>query len=148
MFDQLEANRKNGDQDDRDHHQPEVIANDGDIAEEVAGEDEDRRPDQGSDDVVDDELAVTHRPDAGDERRERAYDRDEAGEEDRLGAVLLVEPLRPHEIGPLEEANVILEHPWSETLSDPIVDRVPYDGRRGQQDEKDPHVQRTGRSEG
>ena len=39
-------------------------------------------------------FAVVHRPDAGHERRERADDRHEAGDDDRLAAVLLVERVR------------------------------------------------------
>ncbi len=73
-------------------------------------------------------LRVVHRPDAGHERGERADDGDEAGEDDRLAAVLLVEAVRAVEIFLLQEADLAAEGPRPDVGPDPVVDRVAEDG--------------------
>ena len=60
-------------------------------AEEVAEAGDADGPEEPADDVVGEEGAVVHLADAGEDRRERAHDRHEAGEHDRLGAVLVEE---------------------------------------------------------
>ena len=71
-----------------------LLLHDRQSAEEVAAEQERSTQATAADDVVDGERRVGHRADAGDERRERADDRHEAREDDRLAAVLLVELVR------------------------------------------------------
>src|SRR5262245_23591852 len=78
-----------GEDDDGDHReQVAVDAGDGLAEDEPEGGDP-HGPEEAADDVVGDEGAVLHAPDAGHDRGERAHDRDEAGQHDGLGPVLL-----------------------------------------------------------
>ena len=82
-------------------------ATDRQVAEQVAAEQEDRDPDERAGHVEHGEAACSDiRPTAGDEGREGADDGDEAGEEDRLAAVLLVEVLRLEQVIAVEEPGV------------------------------------------
>jgi hypothetical protein len=73
-------------------------------AEGVADERQARAPQDAPDDVVDREGAVLHAADAGDDGRERADDRHEAGQDDGLGAVLVEELLGGLDVLALEQA--------------------------------------------
>src|SRR5690606_40443710 len=59
-----------------------------------------------SSDLESEEARIMHAADAGHERRERADDRHEAREHDRLAAVPFVETLRAHEMLRSEERRV------------------------------------------
>ena len=63
-------------------------------------------PQDAADDVEDEERAVLHAADAGDDRRERPHDRHEAGQHEGLGAVLLEELVRLLDVLLLEQAGV------------------------------------------
>ena len=69
----------------------EVLLDEGQVPEEVAGEDADGDPEDPADDVVGEEVPVAHLPDPGHEGGEGADDGDEAGDDDGLAPVLLVE---------------------------------------------------------
>ena len=64
------------------------------------------RPQDGADDVVDEERAAVIVADAGHHRRERAHERHEAGDDDRLGAVLVEELCGASTYSLLEDARV------------------------------------------
>src|SRR4051812_36968973 len=68
----------------------EVIANDGNIAEEIAARHQAHYPQQGAGDVVQLEFGERHFRYAGDKWREGAHDRDEARQYDGLAAVVFV----------------------------------------------------------
>ena len=71
-------------------------------------------PADGADHVEGEKAPVPHLTDAGDERRERANDRHEARDDDRLTAVALVELLRSEEVLLVEEdASPRCETPWA-----------------------------------
>ena len=97
------------DRDDDDHHddEREVALDHRDVAEQVAPDDEDHDPGDAADDVVEDETAVVHAADPGDERRERADDRHEPGDDDGLPAVFFVEPVRALEVLPVQKARAL-----------------------------------------
>ena len=94
MPDVLDNGRHDGDHDDRDDDQAEVVLHDGQVAEEVTGEHTDEHPRDPADDVVGEELRVRHRPDARHKRRKGPDNRHEARDDDGLAAVLLVERMR------------------------------------------------------
>jgi hypothetical protein len=118
-----------------------------DVAAEVGGEGEGRCPHQAANDVVDDELAVGHGADPGDERGEGTDDRDETGEEDGLATVLGVERLRPLQVLPLQETDVVVDGARADAVADPVVDRVAQDGGESQKAEQHPGVERPGGGE-
>jgi len=105
----LHDHRHHRDQNDRDDNQREVLLDKLVVAEPVAAENKHRDPGNAAHDVVDDELGVVHRPDAGHKRRERPHDRHEASDNDRLAAVFLVEGVRAIEMLLLEEAEIAAE---------------------------------------
>ena len=89
--------------DDRQDHQGEVVLDERQVAEQVAGDGAEDHPGHAADDVVAHELAVAHGAQAGDERGEGADDRHESGEDDRLAAVLLVELVRVGQVLRLDQ---------------------------------------------
>jgi hypothetical protein len=96
-----------------------------------------------ADDVEHGEAPVAHRSDARDERRERPHDRDEARQDDRLAAVLLVEALRAHEVLLVEEARAFVrEHLGADLAADPVVHRVADHGRDAQERRRLDHFDR------
>ena len=89
--------------DDRENHQGEVLLDDGRIRKEVACKYEQRRPQNSSDDVVGNELGVSHFANAGDKWGKRSDYRHEARDDDCLAAVTLVELVGLHQVFALDE---------------------------------------------
>ena len=83
-----------------------------------------------ADDVVDDERAPAHLADAGDDRHDRAHERDEAREQHGLRALPLEELVRPLLVLGLEEPGAGLEQPRAEALADLVADLGAGDGAR------------------
>ncbi len=75
--------------DDAHQDRGEVLLDPGDIAEQVTGYRQRDHPDHCARDVVERETAVRHLRDAGHKRRQRAHDRNEAGDDDGLAAMPL-----------------------------------------------------------
>src|SRR5262245_22792333 len=73
----FEGDRQQRDEDHGDDREPEVLFDDGRIAEEVAEQPEAPDPQDAARNVERKEAWIAHAPDAGDERRERAHDRHE-----------------------------------------------------------------------
>src|SRR5688572_20655184 len=132
----LEADRQQRDQDHADDREPEVLLDDGRIAEEEAQKPEAPDPNDAAEDVEREKARIVHSPDAGDERRERAHDRHEAREHDGLAAVHLVEALRPQEMLSLQPPTVLREHARPDRTADEVV-RVVADDRGGRQQRQD-----------
>ena len=82
------------------------------------------------------------RADAGHEGREGADDGDEAGDDDRLAAVLLVELVGALEVLRVQELDVPLEGPRPDLVPDPVVDGVAGDGGAGEEQEQDADLER------
>src|SRR5918998_5894416 len=76
-------------------------------AEEVAGEDHAEDPGEAADHVVGDELPVGHLRRARHDGREGADDGDEARDDDRLAAVLLVKLMRLFEVARAEDERLL-----------------------------------------
>ena len=99
-----------GQQRQEDHHRDDVVdalLEVGDRPpEEEAGQAHRRDPQDGADDVVGGEAPVRHVGSAGDDGRERADDRHELREDDRLAAVPLVELVRADEVLAPEQQRV------------------------------------------
>ena len=88
--------------------------------------------------VVGDERAVPHLADAGDDRGERAHDRHEPGEHDRLRAVLLEERVGLGDVLLLEQARVRPAEQRGPTLpAEPVADLVAEHRGDEQADEHD-----------
>ena len=105
-------------------------------ASEVAGQRDAEHPDERADHVEGDERAAAHLADAGEDRRERPHDGHEAGEHDRLGAVLLEELLGAVDVLPFEQARIgPAEEPRAHPLPDREADLVADHGGREAPDE-------------
>ena len=100
------------------------------------------RPEQPADDVVHEERAVLHLSDARKHRYEGPHDGDEAGEEDRLGAVGLEELVGPLDVLLLEELRVRLpEDRGPDLFAERVPDLVSDDGGEEAADEDDRKVE-------
>ena len=131
------------DHDDGEDDHAEVLLDEGQVPEEVAGEHADRHPEQPADDVVAQEARVGHLPHPGHEGREGPDDGDEAGDDDRLPAVLLVEHVGLAQVLRVEEARPrVVEDLGTEVGADRVVGGVAQDGRRAAQREERPEPQR------
>src|ERR1041385_3232790 len=102
------------------------------LAEEVAAERRGEHPKDAAPDVVRDEAPVVH---AGPHRGEGADDRNEACDDDRETAVLLVELLRGKQMLAAEDERVLaLENFGPGAPSDRVADRVAGDGGDAEND--------------
>ena len=73
---------------------------------------------------------------------------DEARDDDRLGAVSLVETMRAVEVLAVQEADALLaEDLWADAVADRVVHRVSRDRRHAQQEEHQAQVERAARRE-
>src|SRR5688572_15348164 len=138
--------RHERDGDDGEDDELEILLDDGDVAEEIPGGDEEADPQGRAEDVVSREDRVRHRADAGHERRERPDDRDEARQHDRLGAVLLVIAARLVDVRLLDgDAEELPEFgARADLASDAVVHGVAGDRGPEQQPRDDPRVERPG----
>ena len=102
---QSDRDQREGD-DDRDDRQEVGVDVGNQFPQRVAEQDHPDRPEQASKHVVGDEGAVLHRSDTRQDRGEGANDRYEPGENDRLDAVAIEEPLGLVNVLLLEESGV------------------------------------------
>jgi len=91
VFEDLEHHGKDRHDHDANRDEREVFLDHRDIAKHETGAHADRDPRDPACNVVEEERSRGHLRRAGDERQERADDRDKAGEDDRLAAVQLEE---------------------------------------------------------
>lgn len=136
---ELDRDRHHRDQHDQDEDHLDVLVHEVDLAE---GRTEQRHPDapeHAPDDVERDERAVVHPAHTGDDRREGPHDGHEAGQHQRLRAVLLEELVGLLDVLLLEEAGVrALEERGSHLPAEEIADLVTDDRRQGDQDADQP----------
>src|ERR671911_1926123 len=136
---QLARDRQERDRHHRQDGELEVLLDHVDLAQEVAEQRDADRPQEAADHVERDERAVVHARDTGDDRGERAHDRDEPGQDDRLGAVLVEEGVRLLDVLLLEEARVgAAEDRRARPAPEQVADLVA--GNRGHEraDEQEP----------
>jgi len=129
------------DEDDGEDHQLEVLFHEGNIAKEVAHEGEDRHPGNPAHHVIGDETAVLHGAHSGHKRCEGADDGDEAGQDNGLTAVLLVEFLGAVQVLFLEELDIPAESPLANKSADGVVNGISQHRGQGQQAKKVKGVQ-------
>src|SRR5262245_3479268 len=95
------------------------------LAQHVAGSDDSHRPDEPADHVVRQKPRVVHAADAGDKRSERADDGQKAGQDDRLPAMPLEEPLGIDQMLSIEPAHDLArQHLWPDPFADVVINRV------------------------
>src|SRR5207247_2439596 len=100
----LDDDRNHGDDDHDDDYDVNVVSDVRDrAAQQVAHPGHAGHPSHTAGDIVDEEAAVSHLADAGDDRRKGTNDGDEACDHDRLGAMALVEAAGPPDGARLEE---------------------------------------------
>jgi len=141
MFDIFRQHGDQGNEDDRDHEEFQVIFYKRYVAEEKPGKDEQCHPGHAADDVITDERKVVHPPDPGHERRESADERHEPGDHDGLFAVAVKKRLCPVQVFALDKAGKDL---FAEKVSDPVINRVAEDCGQGENKEQHVHVQNAG----
>src|SRR5690242_12642975 len=90
----LDQPRHDGEHDDADDHDRQVIADEGEIAEEVACVSERADPEHRPGEAVAQETRIRHLAHSADEGRERAHDRHESRDEHGLAAVAFIEAPR------------------------------------------------------
>src|SRR5829696_726200 len=115
--------QQHDDGDDRQQVLVDVLA-DG-FAQDVARQRDAHAPDEPPDDVVGGERAAVHLTHAGEHGRERAHDRNEARQENRLRAVLLEELLGPFDVLLFEDPRVgTAKQRGSRALTDRVSDLI------------------------
>src|SRR6266542_834811 len=133
--------------DDHDHDL-DVVLHPGKLAQVIPDQGHRDDPQQSAEDVEGQEAAVLHLPHAGHDRRERADDRHEAGDDDRLAAVLLVEIVSAPQMRGIEETGAgTVEQSRTGLSPDPVADRVAEDGGGHQENVQPPDAQVTVRGE-
>src|SRR5262245_1377078 len=116
-----------------------------DAAEEVAEQRHAAYPADAADDVEGDESPVLHLADPSHHRRERADDRHEAREDDRLAPVSLVEGLCPQQMGAAKEQGVVArEQPWPGARADVVAELIPHNRRERDRHQEGAQVEPTG----
>lgn len=120
-----------------------------DIAEEKAREREGKDPGGSAGDIIEGEAAIAHFPDASDEGDESADNGNEAGEEDGLSAVFIVEELGFLEVFGIEEPGLAFgKDARTDPITDPIVCGIAEDGGDGEESEAKIEAQRAGGTDG
>src|SRR5688572_9312002 len=123
------------DHDHADDREAEVLLDDRLIAEEVTKQAEAPDPEDTAADVEREETRIVHAPNSRDERSERAHDRYETSEHDRLAAVPFVKVLSAQQVLALEPAAVLRKHARPDCAADEVVRVVANDRRRREQGE-------------
>src|SRR5687768_14227783 len=134
---------QDAEEDDGEDDVMEVPLHDRLVAENVSSRDEQDDPGDGTDHVESEEARVRHLADTGDERRERAYDRHEARDDDGLATIALVERLSLEQVFLVEEKRAFTpEHRGTGAIADRIVHGVPEHGGDEQKRHDDRDVKR------
>lgn len=137
-----------GEQDDQVDHLVEMGLHDGQVAHQISKADQAPDPQDAAAHGIAHELGVGHLADARHERRERAHDGHEAGYDDGLAAVLLVEGVGFLQVLLVEQLAVLApEHGWTDRAAYPVVGVVAHDGGGGQKPHGEAQVQAAGAAE-
>ncbi len=139
----FEHHRQDGNQNDDDDDVLKVFLHEGDVAKQITREREEQHPDHAADNVVGDEVAVSHFSDACHEGRKGADDGNKAREEDGFAAVLFKERMGLVEIFLLDPLDVV--RALTKIVTDGVIDSIAEESRRDQQGNQDPDIQRSQR---
>lgn len=142
MLDDLDDDRQDAHDDNEDEDDLDVLLHEFDIAQEVAGESNEPSPQHGTDGTEGEELSKVHATDSGDRGDERANDRDESGEHDCPGPVLLEKGMRLVHVFALEKLGVGLsEHGRADLVPDPVADDIAEDRDGDEQRHRSPDIE-------
>ena len=118
-------NRKDGQDDDGQDHQLEVLLDEGLVAEHEPRVGEEVDPDERPNDIVGDETGIGHSAYTRDKRHKCPNDRHKAREDDGTTAIFFEERVGAIEVFAAEENRVFaLENRRPQLGADPIVQRV------------------------
>lgn len=133
---------------DDEDHQFKVFFHEGNVPKEVTGKNKETDPDDPSDDVIRDEVRVLHAPDACNKRGERADDRDEAREDDRLPSMFFVESFRTQKVVTTKEAHILAENSRTEIGANGVVHGISDDRSCSKEKKKKIRIENTERRKG
>lgn len=130
VFQHMDSGRQHGEDNDAQDNGDEVAVDiRNEAAQVVAGQRDADPPGQAADDVIGNELGIGHAPHPGEYGGKRPDDRHEAGQDNGLAAVLLVELLGALEVMFMEEQRFLpLEDLPAHPVAEPIAHRVACDG--------------------
>ena len=129
MLDELNDDRQDAHNDDEDEDRLDVRLDEGDIAEEVARQGHEASPEERPNGAEGEEFPEVHPADPSDCGDERAHDRDESGEHDRAGPVLLEEGVSLVDVlTPKKPGIGLSEQGRAHLVPNPIPDDVADDG--------------------
>lgn len=115
---------------DAEDHGREVLFDERNVAEEISGERQEEDPDERTGNIIEEEFPVAHFSGAGQKGREGPDDREEAGKNDRFRAVFFKKIVRAFQVFRFKDAAVFfLRDPVAHERADPVIDRIPEDGR-------------------
>src|SRR5437867_3129477 len=121
-FDHPRQDREN---DNRENNQCKVLADKGEVSEEVPPIDKGRDPGDSSADVITQKAPIGHPSDSRDEGREGPNNWHESREYDRLHAILFVKVMRAVEIFLFQETDIFLRKDFrSYKRTDGVIDRI------------------------
>lgn len=132
---------KDGNADDGEDDELEVVFEEGDIAEEPASGEDEADPEDGTDYVEAHEFLIIHFAGASDEGGEGADDGDEAREDDRFAAVFIEKAGGFIDVLLFDELGEALEHPLAGGAPDEIIDGVAEDGGEEQDGGGEPDIE-------
>ena len=113
-----------------------------DIAEEIPQKGEQPHPRQTTKQVIAEEIPVGHPADARHKGGKGAHNGDKPGQEDGLAPVLFEELVGSVQVFLLDPANFSRVGSLTDEVPNPVVDRIPQNRGRRQEDEEHPHVER------
>lgn len=133
---------KDGDENDRDDDEEEVVPNKRDVPKIVTAQHEKEDPGDPSDDIECDETFVGHYPDAGDKGCKGSNNGNKSGKDNRFPAIFLIEPMGAFKVFFVQETGVLPgEDLGAHDMTDPVIDRISRDGCKTEQDGKQTHIQ-------
>lgn len=128
---------QDGDDDNCEDNEGEVLLDHGNITEKITGEGERGYPDNTANDIIADKAYVGHAPDTGHKRRKSSDDGDKTGDNNCLTAVLFKKLMCPVQILFIEEPHVLLmKDLWPHEIAYPVVCGISQDSGNGEKNKK------------
>lgn len=129
------GNGEDGNDDDAENDDLHIFLNEREGSEEESCAEEEADPEDGTDDVVEEEFPIGHQRNARNKRSECADDGNEAGEDDGASAVFFIKRMSFHEVFPPEEpAGFVVKDFRAKPLADRVIYRIPKN--RGDKQER------------
>jgi hypothetical protein len=132
--------------DDNNHANDEVdvfVSTRNDLDQVIATKHHGTDPQDATYDVIDGEISIFHVRYACDNGSEGSDDRYEAGEDNRLATITLIERMSFFHILLFEETTVFfMEQPLAHEAACPVTDSVPYDCSHNQGEHENLHIEK------